>query len=79
MERDRLEQNKLVVLRLYDALCNRVHPRVAAELVAADFVEHGAPPGTPCGPAALYAGVARLRESVPDGRYVLAALTTSYE
>lgn len=66
-----VEDNKLLVLRLYDDLLNRGRLGLAAELIAADFVDHGAPPGAPSGPAGLCAFVRALRVAFPDGRHVL--------
>ena len=68
------EESKAVVQCLYDELFNRGHAAVADQLVCAEFVDHGAAPGAPRGPAGMRLAVARLRAAVPDGRYVLEEL-----
>ncbi len=66
-----VDENKALVQRLYDDLFNRGYPAAAAELVSAGFVDHEAPPGTPCGPEAARLAAARLRAAFPDGRHVI--------
>ncbi len=66
-----VDENKALAQRLYDDLFNRGYPAAAVELVSAGFVDHEAPPGTPCGPEAARLAAARLRAAFPDGRHVI--------
>lgn len=59
------EENKIVARRLLDAV-NRGNLAAAEDLVAPDYVDHGAPPGHPGGPAGFTATVQMYRAAFPD-------------
>ena len=66
-----LDDNKALVLRIYDDLFNRGRFSLAGELIAADFIAHVAPDGIPAGPDGMAWLITKLRAAFPDGRYVI--------
>ena len=52
--------------RFYEEILNKGDLAVADEIYAADYVVHGAPPGTPPGPEAVKQSVTRIRTAFPD-------------
>jgi predicted ester cyclase len=60
-----LEENKKLVLDHYRAFLRRDAEAIRKQL-AADFVDHEAPPGTPAGPEATVQGREMLRQAFPD-------------
>jgi steroid delta-isomerase-like uncharacterized protein len=66
-----LEANKRLVREHYEELVNRKNIDAAEEHLAADFVDHGAPPGTPRGPEAARITMRQLFAAIPDVRVTL--------
>ncbi|NTV09570.1 MAG: ester cyclase [Zoogloea sp.] len=62
------------VRRTYERLFNRGELALADELVGAEFLNHGAPPEAPRGPAGLRATVTMLRTAFPDLHFTLEEL-----
>ena len=63
------QKNKALIRRLYEEVYANWDFGVLDELIAGDFVGHGAPPGTPPGPAGVRQFYAWLRAAFPDIRY----------
>ena len=62
-----LEEKKAVARRIWDEVFNKRDLALANELVAADAINHEAPPGVPNrGPDSLKAAVAYLSSAFPD-------------
>jgi predicted ester cyclase len=59
--------NKDIMRRIYEEAFNQDRRETLDELVAPDFVNHTAPPGTPTGPGPLHALLDMLRTAFPDG------------
>ena len=66
-----LDDNKALVLRIYDDLFNRGRLSLTGELIAADFIAHIAPDRTPAGPDGIKSFITMLRAAFPDGRYMI--------
>ena len=66
-----LDDNKALVLHIYDDLFNRGRLSLAGELIAADFISHAVPDGTPAGTEGIKGFITMLRAACPDGRYVI--------
>jgi len=64
-----VEENKALILRLYDEVFGRWDLAVVDELIAPEFVAHEMPPGTPKGPEGFREYYRWLRSSFPDLRY----------
>jgi steroid delta-isomerase-like uncharacterized protein len=61
------EQYKTMLRRLYDEVMNAGNLAIADEVVAADAIEHEAPPGTPAeGPEVVKQWVGMMRTAFPD-------------
>jgi predicted SnoaL-like aldol condensation-catalyzing enzyme len=62
-----LEANKAIARRVWDEVFNKRDLALADELVAADAINHEAPPGVPArGPESLKAAVTWLSAAFPD-------------
>ena len=66
----RLERMKALVEAHYDAAVNHQDLARVDEQLAADFVDHASPPGTPPGPEPVKAWLAGLKKAFPDLRVV---------
>ncbi len=60
------DANKAIVERFVDEACNKGNLSAVDELVAADAVDHSAPPGFPPGAAGVKQLVAMFRGAFPD-------------
>jgi predicted ester cyclase len=60
--------------RIYEEAFNQDRRETLDELVAPDFVNHTAPPGTPPGPGPLHALLDMLRAAFPDAHTHIEAL-----
>ena len=68
------ERNKAGFRRTYEELLNGGDLSVAEELVAADFVNHEAPPGRDRGPESMRGLAIMLRTAFPDLRFEIEEL-----
>ena len=59
------DTNKSVVRRLIEA-ANTGDYATAESLLSADYVDHSAPPSSPCGPAAFGQTISTFRAAFPD-------------
>lgn len=62
---------KAIARRLPEDAINRGNLEVLDELVARDFVDHSAPPGTTAGRQGMREAIAMLRSAFPDLRLTL--------
>ncbi len=60
------EENKALIRRLFEEGLHQNKPGVLDELLAADFVIYGAPPGTQPGPKGFRQALAMFRTAFPD-------------
>src|SRR5258708_3841193 len=60
------EENKARIRRLFEEGVNQNKLSVLDELIAPDFVNYDAPPGTPRGPQGMRQLVAMFRTAFPD-------------
>ena len=65
------EQNKALVRRFFDQVYNNARPEVIDELLAADYVDHSAPPGQAAGAAGTRQVCDMYRTAFPDLRVEL--------
>ena len=65
------EQNKALVRRFFDQVYNNARPEVIDELLAADYVDHSAPPGQAAGAAGTRQVYDMYRTAFPDLRVKL--------
>jgi len=63
--------SKAVVSRLYEEVFGHWDFGVLDELIGADFIGHGTPPGTPAGPAGVKQFYTGMRSAFPDIRYTV--------
>jgi predicted ester cyclase len=63
------EQNKAIVLRMFEEAFNQRKPELADELVSPDFVDHTPIMGEPTGPAAFKYLYGALTRGMPDLRF----------
>ena len=63
------EENKAVVLRFLDEVFDGKNVEAAGKYVADDFVDHGAPPGTPPGLEGFKQMLTMFFNAFPDFRY----------
>ncbi len=63
-----IEENKMIVRRLYEEFFNRGNLAIADELIAPNYVNHTAPPGQALGSEGVKHRGARLRAAFPDLR-----------
>ena len=63
-----LEQNKSLVRRFVDEMLNKGSTAVVDELIAADFIDHDAPPDQVPGPEGVKRSLLMVRESLHDFR-----------
>jgi predicted ester cyclase len=61
-----VEENKALVLRFYDEVFNKRNLALADEMVAAEYKNHSALPGTPRGPEGIKRVVNMLAGIFPD-------------
>jgi SnoaL-like polyketide cyclase len=61
-----IEANKILVHRLYEEVFNRGTLSTVDELLAADYVDHTAFPGTAPGPEGLKQFISLFRTAFPD-------------
>ena len=60
------EENKALFRRAYEELWNRGNLSVADELIAPDFINHAASPGSNRGPESMRGSVTWARNAFPD-------------
>jgi predicted ester cyclase len=60
------EENKVLFRRAYEELWNRGNLSVADELIAPDFINHAASPGSNRGPESMRGSVTWARNAFPD-------------
>jgi steroid delta-isomerase-like uncharacterized protein len=60
------EENKAIMRRIYEEVFNQGNLDLVDGLVASEFVNRTAPPGTPPGPEAVKRLVTMLRNAFPD-------------
>lgn len=65
------EQNKAIVRRFFEEVWNRNNLDLADELLAVDYVDHNAPPGSTGGIEGYKQSVAMFRSAFPDINFVL--------
>ena len=63
-----IERNKELVLRFVEQFINRDNTQVVDELIAADYLDHNAPPGQKRGPDGVKATSMLVRQSLQDLR-----------
>ncbi len=61
-----LEENKALARRFYEEVLNRRNLSMAAEIMAEDYVDHGAPPGLPSGREGFKQFFAMVGNIFPD-------------
>jgi len=66
-----LEENKKLVLDHYDAFVNRRDAEAVRVQLAADFIDHEMPPGTPPGPEPALQWGEMLHQAFPDIRVTI--------
>ena len=67
-------ENKATVQHLYEQLFNRGNLPVADEVIAPDFINHNAPPGSNRGPASMRQLITMLSTAFPDMHYTIEEL-----
>lgn len=60
------DDNRTLVRRYDDEVLNRRNYDALPGLVADDYVDHGAPPGSPTGPGAARYGIEAMVAGIPD-------------
>lgn len=60
------QENKAVLRRFHEEILGKRNLSVVNELVAANFVDHSAPPGTPMGPEGVKGGIQMFLGAFPD-------------
>jgi steroid delta-isomerase-like uncharacterized protein len=69
-----LEANKATVQHLYEQLFNQGNLSVADEVIAPDFINHNAPPGSNRGPESMRQTITTLSTAFPDMHYTVEEL-----
>lgn len=64
-------ENKATVQHLYEQLFNQGNLSVADEVIAPDFINHAAPPGSNRGPASVRQLITMLSTAFPDMHYTI--------
>lgn len=65
------EDNKALVRRLYEEVFNRGNLSTVDELLAADYIDHTALPGTSPGPGGLKQFISMFRAAFPDLHFTI--------
>ena len=65
------EDNKALVRRLYEEVFNRGNLSTVDELLAADYIDHTALPGTSPGPEGLKQFISMFRAAFPDLHFTI--------
>lgn len=73
------EENKAQFRRTYEELLNGGNLAIAEELVAADFLNHEAPPGRDRGPESMVGLATMLRTAFPDLHFTIEELVAEGE
>lgn len=60
------QENKIIARRFYDEVLNKGNMSVADEILALDYLDHGAPPGAPPGPDGFRQFYAMVGSVFPD-------------
>jgi steroid delta-isomerase-like uncharacterized protein len=68
------EENKALFRRAYEELWNRGNLSAADELIAPDFLNHAASPGSNRGPESMQGSVVWARNAFPDLRFEIEEL-----
>ena len=68
------EANKATVQHLYEQLFNQGNLSVADEVIAPDFINHAAPPGSNRGPESMRQLITMLSTAFPDMHYTVEEL-----
>lgn len=66
-----VEQNKAIARRLPEEIFSQGDLAVADEIIASNFVDTTAPPGTPPGPEGIKQFAAMFRAAFPDVQYTV--------
>jgi predicted ester cyclase len=66
-----VDENKVLIRRLYDDVFARWNLALVDEVIGQDFVGHEMPADTPRGPTGFTQFYGRLRSAFPDLRYVV--------
>ncbi len=64
-------ENKATVQHLYEQLFNQGNLSVADEVIAPDFINHNAPPGSNRGPESMRQLITMLSTAFPDMHYTV--------
>ena len=67
-------ENKATVQHLYEQLFNQGNLSVADEVIAPDFINHAAPPGSNRGPESMRQLITMLSTAFPDMHYTVEEL-----
>jgi predicted ester cyclase len=67
-------ENKAQIGRIYDEMFNRGNLAIADELIAPDFLNHAAPPGSNRGPESMRQLITMLNTAFPDMHYTIEEL-----
>lgn len=67
-------ENKATVQHLYEQLFNQGNLSVADEVIAPDFINHNAPPGSNRGPESMRQLITMLSTAFPDMHYTIEEL-----
>ena len=63
------EENKAIIRRFIEEVLDKRNLDVTDKYVASDFVDHGAPPGTPPGPEGFKQMMGEFFKAFPDFQY----------
>ena len=64
-------ENKAQIRRIYEELFNKGNLAIADELIAPDFLNHEAPPGSNRGPESMRRLITMLHTAFPDVHYTI--------
>ena len=67
-------ENKAQLRRIYEEMFNQGNLVIADELIAPDFLNHAAPPGSNRGPESMRQLITMLNTAFPDMHYTIEAL-----
>ncbi|MGE7776655.1 ester cyclase [Chitinophaga sp. NPDC101104] len=71
MTNDNLIDNKTLIHKLYKEVLADWNMAMVDALLAADFISHDWPKGTPAGPQTFKGFYAKIKAALPDARYEL--------
>ena len=67
-------ENKAQLRRIYEEMFNQGNLAIADELIAPDFLNHAAPPGSNRGPESMRQLITMLSTAFPDMHYTVEEL-----